>query len=147
LEPNQVLKAVTGHSVIALDSCVLIYFLEGGPFTPLARAVLDAVRDGTAMAVLSTMALLEVQVGPYRNRNDELADGYFGLLQRLPNCRWVPVSYVIADRAAQLRAEHGLGTPDAIHLATALESGATLFVTNDLGLPPIPGLEYCLLGG
>jgi predicted nucleic acid-binding protein len=125
---------------------VLIYFLEGGPFAKAARAVLAAIRDGKAQAVLSTLALLEVQVGPYRKGDQDLADRYFVLLQELVNCQWVPVSYRISDLAARLRAEHGLAAPDAIHLATALESGAEIFVTNDRGLPPVPGLEYCFLG-
>ncbi|WP_273698707.1 PIN domain-containing protein [Syntrophothermus sp.] len=41
----------------------------------------------------------------------------------------------IAVRSAQIRAEYRLRTPDAIQLATAIESQATLFVTNDLKLP------------
>jgi predicted nucleic acid-binding protein len=146
VESNQALHALSGHSVIALDSCVLIYFLEGGPFADPAQAVLEAVRSGKAQAILSTLALLEVQVSPYRKGDEDLADRYFALLQDLPNCRWVPLSYAIADRAAQLRAEHGVTAPDAIHLATALECGATLFVTNDRDLPPVPGLGYYLLG-
>jgi predicted nucleic acid-binding protein len=39
----------------------------------------------------------------------------------------------IAARAAQIRATHGLRTPDAIHAATALQSGASGIVTNDAG--------------
>jgi predicted nucleic acid-binding protein len=109
--------------------------------------VIRALRNRQAEAVLSTLALLEVQVGPYRNADQVLADRYYVLLQELVNCRWVPLSYRIADRAAQLRGEHRLEAPDAIHLATALESGATVFVTNDRDLPPLPGLEYYLLGG
>jgi predicted nucleic acid-binding protein len=139
-------EALKRHHAVALDSCVLIYFLEAGPFTVAAREVLAAIREGTASAVLSTMALLEVMVGPYRQKDEVLADRYFVILQELPNCRWFPVSYVIADRAAQLRAEHRMEAPDAIHLATALEAGATLFVTNDRDLPQIPGLEHCFLG-
>ena len=131
--------------LVALDGCVLIYFLEGGPFGDSAKEVMAALRDGKARAVLSTVALLEAQVGPYRHGDEDLADRYYALLQALPNCQWVEVSYAIADRAAQLRAEHGLAAPDAIHLGTALECGAEVFVTNDRDLPAVPGLEYCIL--
>ena len=46
-----------------------------------------------------------------------------------------------ATPAAALRAEHGLRTPDAIHVATAIKSGASAIVTNDASwrrLPSIP---------
>ena len=41
------------------------------------------------------------------------------------------VSAHIIDRATELRARHGFKTPDAIHLATALESATTEFWTGD----------------
>ena len=133
--------------LLSLDSCVLICFLEGGPFGPAAKEVIKAIRDRKAEAVISTLALLELQVGPYRKGDQDLADRYFVLLQDLANCHWIPLSYRIADRAAQLRAEYRLEVPDSIHLATAFESGATVFVTNDKDLPVIPGMEYRFVGG
>lgn len=47
--------------------------------------------------------------------------------------------------AAQLRAEHQLRTPDAIHLATAKHAGARGFVTNDKGLRKIAGNDFEIL--
>jgi len=48
-------------------------------------------------------------------------------------------------RAAEIRARHGLRTPDAIMLATALQSGATLAVTNDSAWRRVEALEILLL--
>ncbi len=58
---------------------------------------------------------------------------------------WIPLTCELADRAAALRAEHRFSTADAIHVATALDAGATAFVTNDRDLPPVPGIEYLQL--
>ena len=46
----------------------------------------------------------------------------------------VPLSSAIYDRAAQIRADYGFKTPDAIHLAAAIESGCVQFLTHDLRL-------------
>jgi predicted nucleic acid-binding protein len=51
------------------------------------------------------------------------------------------MTYEIADRAAQLRGKYKLGTPDAIHIATAIESGATAFITNDFNLPEMDEIQ------
>jgi len=144
---SRIAQALAGHRLIALDSCVLIYHLEGhDQFGGPAREVLDQVEAGRCQAVLSTLALLEVQVGPYRSQAEDLANRYYASLLHLPNVEWVPVTYPLADRAAQIRALHNTPAPDAIHLATAILTGASLFVTNDRSLPDLPALEYLQLG-
>jgi len=144
---SRIAQTLAGHRLIALDSCVLIYHLEGHEqLGPAARDVLTHVQDGRCQAVLSTLALLELQVGAYRNGPEDLANRYYASLSAVPNVTWIPVTYSLADLAAQIRARHGIPTPDAIHLATAIETRATLFVTNDRSLPDLPGLEYALLG-
>ncbi len=139
-------KTLDKHRIMAIDSCVLIYYLEMHEiFGPPARAVMARLFDDLNDAVISTMALAEVLVGPYR-RSRDLGDDCSCNLQRLPNCRWVPMTCDIADVAAELRAQSKLQTPDAVRLATAIESDATLFVTNDHDLPTIEGIEYLMLG-
>jgi len=64
------------------------------------------------------------------------------------------IAYRTIDRqlliaAAKLRREHGVKTPDAIHVASALAAGATLFATNDDKLlkKKIPGLQIVQISG
>ncbi|MDP2370925.1 type II toxin-antitoxin system VapC family toxin, partial [Rhodoferax sp.] len=47
----------------------------------------------------------------------------------------------VAVLAAQLRAQYHLRLPDAIQLATALDSGATAFVTHDRDFSEVTGIE------
>jgi predicted nucleic acid-binding protein len=49
------------------------------------------------------------------------------------------------QRAAELRATHGLRTPDAIQLATAMDAGAAALLTNDTRLRTVAGLEVLIL--
>ena len=44
------------------------------------------------------------------------------------------VSPAVIERATELRARYNLKAPDAIHYATAVEVGATVFLTGDRAL-------------
>ena len=45
------------------------------------------------------------------------------------------------EGAALMRAKHGLKMVDALQLATAVEAGASCFVSNDRQFPVLPNLE------
>ena len=51
----------------------------------------------------------------------------------------------IAEEAARLRAAHKIRTPDSIQLATAINGGASFFLTNDDRLPELPGLTMLVM--
>lgn len=53
------------------------------------------------------------------------------ILSNFPNLKIIPLTIDISIAAARLRAIHGLRTPDAIHIATALESKSSGIITND----------------
>lgn len=46
----------------------------------------------------------------------------------------VQLSTAVIERATELRAKYNLKTPDALHYATAVEAGATVFLTWDFDL-------------
>lgn len=57
----------------------------------------------------------------------------------------VEVDSNIAEIAAQLRADYNLRTPDAIQMASAISTGSSFFLTNDVRLPSLPGLSVLVL--
>lgn len=57
-----------------------------------------------------------------------------------PTVQLVPLTAKAFDRAAQLRADQGFKTADALHLAAAVEAGCTVFLTNDVQLTHFPDL-------
>ena len=125
-------------SLVALDTMVLIYALEGNErYGPRAREVLRRVEVGEWRAVIASLVVTEVLTAPLKVGRTGIADMHFRFLERLPNLDIAPMTVEVARVAAELRAEHGLGTPDAIHLATARVAGATAFFTNDARLARI----------
>lgn len=122
--------------LVAVDTAPLIYFIERHPtYIERLRPFFRALDSGEFRAIVSSVALLEVMVVPYRSGNMTLLQQYREILLEADNITVVPVSAAIAEGAARIRAEHRIQTPDAIHLATALQEGATRFVTNDRRLP------------
>ena len=82
---------------------------------------------------------------PVRHGDEALAHQYNDILLSSANISTIPVTPNTAQTAAELRAVHNLKTPDAIHLATALDQQAAAFLTNDRDFPIVDGIEILKL--
>lgn len=112
---------------IYLDSCIVIYWLEGEP--ALANAISAKVAGAVgAQLCISDLVRLECRIGPLRSGDAELLQAMESLLARLTT---LPIDAGVFDLAADLRVQHGLKTPDAIHAAAAIRHGCSEFWTND----------------
>ena len=128
----QLARALAGK-LVALDTAVFIYYLEENPdYISAADEVFKAINQRSARGMTSVLTLLEMLVKPLREGDSSLADAYREILTGAANLSLHPMSEAVAVRAAQLRGKYAwLRTPDAIQLATALEHGAGVVVTND----------------
>ena len=139
-------SALAGHRLVALDTSVWIYHFEGSTaYGRAADGVLDAVAQGRIGAVASELVLLELLVAPLKKGAQDTADEIELALLYFPNLQLAPVTRAVLVHAAEIRARYGLRTPDAIMLATAVESGATLAVTNDSAWRKVNEIEVVLL--
>lgn len=137
---------VLGRGPVGVDTAPFIYFMERHPtYAPLVRTLFAAADSGAMEFVTSEVTLLEVLVAPYRAGALALADRYEALLTRGRGLRMVPLTRPLLRAAAQLRAHHGIRTPDALQLSAALATGCTSFVTNNRRLPDLPGLKVIQL--
>lgn len=123
---------IKSGSTIALDTVVLVYFLEHHDkhFEPV-KALFQGIERGLFDAIMSSLVFTELLVPAYRVGEHDLAMRTFTYLERFPNLSVVPISSAIAREAARLRARYGLRTPDALHSATALTRKADVILTND----------------
>lgn len=130
------------NQVIGIDTAPLIYFIERHPnYLPFVKPFFVALANQQFRVVTSTVTLLEVLIHPLRKSRPDLMTDYRDILLNSEQILTVPVSAEIAERAATIRSQYNFRTPDAIQLATALEHGASHFVTNDLKLRAFPLLQ------
>lgn len=122
-------------AVVGLDTAPLIYFIEkNATYHPLVRPFFVALANGQFTGVTSTITLVETLVHPIRNNHHEIARRYREILLNTFHLTTFDVTPDIAQKAAEIRANYQIRTPDAIQLAAALQGGATFFLTNDLNL-------------
>jgi predicted nucleic acid-binding protein len=113
--------------LIYLDSCIVIYLIERHPqyVAIVERALADL---GEAIIVSSPLVRLEVLVKPMQDGDEQLIRLYH---QFLATNRMLPITDDIFDAALNLRVQHRLKTPDALHLALAEKHGCSALWTND----------------
>ncbi|NKF33847.1 type II toxin-antitoxin system VapC family toxin, partial [Pseudomonas sp. BGM005] len=86
-----------------------IYALEDAG--PRGEAVRRALRKVDVAVASSPLALQECLVGPLRERNLEVRDRYIELFDHL---EVIEVDAAVFIRAAEVQADYGLKTPDAV---------------------------------
>jgi len=122
-------------SRVYLDASAIICFVEAESlFHAAAVERVGRFRsDPESRLVTSRLSSLECRVRPVRDSNKELLAKYDTFFNRR---RFVvaDITAAVIERATDLRARHRFKTPDAIHLATAIEERADLFLTGDDGL-------------
>jgi predicted nucleic acid-binding protein len=133
-------------TVVGLDTAPLIYLIEENPvYLPFVWPFFEAVDRGEFRVVTSVLTLTEVLIHPLRKGNKRLADQYRRILLHANHIVTMPVSKLIAEQGAQLRADNNLRTPDALQLATAITSRASFFLPNDTRLGELSALKVIVL--
>lgn len=135
-----------GAGRVALDTSIFIYLIEEHPrYLPLIEPLFRQVDGGDREIVTSAITLLEVLVAPHRAGDMSLAARYEAVLTRSRGLIVRDLDRPQLRLAAQIRAAHGVRTPDALQLAAAVSSKSAVFLTNDRRLPSLPGLRVVQL--
>lgn len=117
--------------MIYVDTNILIYLLEG--HEEHGEVVADLLESLTAQGeslMTSAITITEFLAG---TRSSSLST-----LHQVPRLQFITLDELLAEQAAKLQRKHSsLQIGDAIHLATAIQSQATLLFTNDKFLSKI----------
>jgi predicted nucleic acid-binding protein len=134
-------------ALVLVDSSVLVYLVEGERASPRRAAAelffAEAAACGTRV-VASALAWMEVLSKPLASADQGLASRYRRLLADSTRVELIVVDVAIAERAAALLASlppasrRGISEADAIHIATAIEVGASAVLTNDEAWRRVP---------
>ncbi|MBM3607925.1 MAG: type II toxin-antitoxin system VapC family toxin [Alphaproteobacteria bacterium] len=118
-----------------VDANVFIYFLENnGPLNRSATRIISCFQHEGRQLVTSEITLAECLYGAFRDKRDDMVKGYRLLLRDSDIVEMISPAAEILELAAWQGAALRLRLADAIHVATAMESGCDAIITNDKGL-------------
>ena len=130
---------------VYVDANTVIYAVEQiEPYCSLLKPVWQAAKATQVSLVTSELTWLETLAKPLRD-GDTALESLFRAFLTAKEMTLAPATLAIWEEAARLRGL-GLKTPDAIHAATALSVGCTLFLTNDGIFTRVSGLPVAVLG-
>jgi uncharacterized protein len=119
---------------VYLDSCIAIYLVE--EHSKYCASIENSLAKLNGIVCYSPLTELECLVLPLRLKRGDLVEK-FGHFFALNMQLTMPDS--VYREAANLRAEFGLKTPDALHLATARFHDCSELWTNDNRLAGVAG--------
>jgi len=139
-------KLFQGIKLLGIDTSPLIYYVAENPqYDKLVTEVFRGFERTEFEIVVSSLTITEVMSFPVRLGNDKLANLYYRFLTETIGIKVVPANIEVAYKAAILRAKYSLKTIDAIHLATAIESGCGAFLTNDFIFKRVTEIRVLIL--
>lgn len=128
--------AIGRHKAVALDTNIFIYALKDGFLSRAAKELFREIALKKPQVFISVIVIEEFFVRVYKQRAEKEIPNLLNFLTNNGETIPVDTTVEIALMAAKIRASPpSLRAPDAIHLATAIQSGARLFITADRRLP------------
>lgn len=138
--------AFSGVTVLAIETAPFIYYVETNPaYIQRMRAIFQLIALRNVQAITSVITLTEVLSHPLRRGDQVVENAYRKLLTQTHELKLIPINYLIAEQAAELRARYNLKTPDALQVSTAIHTGCDALLTNDLGLKRVSELQVLVL--
>lgn len=139
-------RAIEKHKIIGLDTAPFIYYIEDvAPYADLLDPVFSLLENHALYAVTSTVTFAEILTKPFADKNFSLADEIKFTLKSFSSLSVASVDEELAEAAALIRARYTIRLPDALQVAAAVQSEATLFLTNDKRVKRVDALEVLVL--
>ncbi len=131
-----------GLKHIAIDTMLMIYLLEGN--SKHKEKIKKLIKKADKVT-FSTMGFGEVLAGLQKKEDQKNILSFISFMEQQEKIQLRPFGLQEALNFANLRAHSSIKAPDAIHLATAICSGAEAFITNDSKLKKTAGFPVLSL--
>lgn len=131
-------------SRIYWDTMLFVYWLEDHPeYARRIKELRGSMERRRDVLCTSALALGELLVKPNKLKKTDLASTIRDYFQS-SEIELLPFNAETAEVYSRIRAENNVSPADAIHLATAAQARADLFLTNDRQLCRlnIPGIHF-----
>ncbi|MBC7814560.1 MAG: type II toxin-antitoxin system VapC family toxin, partial [Burkholderiales bacterium] len=129
-----------------IETSPFIYYVENHPiYSDKMDNIFDGINARQIEVLSSVITLSETLTKPLKTGDKVVEQAYRALFQQTHYITLLPINISVAERTADLRARYNLKTPDALHLAAALDSGCNAFLTNDLALKRVTEIHVLAL--
>ena len=129
---------------VYVDANTVIYAVEKiEPYSSFLAPLWSATANGQLSIITSELTWLETLTKPLKDGNAQL-EQLFRTFLTSREVTLIPATLAIWEAAARLRAL-GLKTPDALHAATGMAGGSSLFLSNDSVFLRVTGLPVTVL--
>jgi len=138
--------ALGGIQRLYTETAPLIYYVEENPtYVAKMDAIIEAIEDRRIEAISSVITLTEVLTHPRKLGNARLEQENRDILLNSGGFRLLPITFRIAESAADLLAGYNLGTPYALYVAAGMDARCDAFLTNDAGIKRVTEIAILLL--
>lgn len=139
-------QALVNVQQLYVETSPFIYYVENHPgYADKMQQIFEDVNTGRIESITSVITLAETLTKPLQTGDKVVEQAYRTLLHQTQHIALIPITSSIAERTADLRARYSLKTPDALHLAAALDYGCDAFLTNDLRLRRVSEIRILVL--
>lgn len=137
---------LAGAHKLYVDANIIIYFVEGDEaHQKMADALFEYAEANGIALITSEIAVGECLYGARKRERTESVLQFETLFDEVGIFHLVPVEMDIVKRTAQVGARHRFKLVDAIHVASAMETGCDAFITNDKAIRSTPDLTVVQL--
>jgi predicted nucleic acid-binding protein len=138
--------AIYGVSHLYIETAPFIYFTEArAVYTDRMRAIFAEVSGDRLHVLTSAVTIPETLMKPLQANDTPLVTRYRTMFYHTKGISVVSISPSAGDLAAELRARYNLRTPDALHVACAIDTGCNAFLTNDTGIKRVNDIRILIL--
>ena len=130
---SSVLKKKISGKKLLVDTNIIIYLTDAiQPYEPLSRLIFEMIETGAVTAVLSIITVAEVMKGPINKGQHCNARDVKNYLLNFPNihCQEITIDVLEHIGRNNLVDWSKLRTTDSLIIASGLENGVDLFLSN-----------------